>query len=66
MSASRKDASVSKKGGYATLNIQYKSRADGGKHHGQCEGGGREASCGGIAAVLLGAQLAACRSVGQS
>lgn len=51
MSASRKDASVSKKGGYATLNIQYKSRADGSKHHGQCEGGGREASCGGIAAV---------------
>ena len=43
MSASRKDASVSKKGGYATLNIQYKGRADGGTHHGQWGpwGGGR-------------------------
>ena len=36
MSASRKDASLSKKGGYAALNIQFRGgRADGGKYHGK-------------------------------
>ncbi|CAI8013955.1 Long-chain-fatty-acid--CoA ligase 5 [Geodia barretti] len=40
MSASRKDASSStKRGGYAALTINYRgSRADGGKHHGECGG----------------------------
>ena len=42
MSAGRKDASVSRKGGYAALNINYKgSRADSGKHHGELSERGR-------------------------